>query len=350
MAHELDFSTGRAAIAVRGGAATTWHGFGETITDDDDIPAILVKAGLSWTAHKAPVHYTAEATDGAPAMQFRNVSVCYRSDTGEALGTVSDNRYQIVQPATILEFFREFLRWEGLSIETAGALKGGRVVWCLANLGPEFRHLGPGGDTTQGYVRLQTSYDGSRVTSLVGTTIRQVCANTERMIESETARQQYRVAHSTQLDAKALHAAFGFLGADFRETAETWNALQARTVTDEQAREFFCQVAGINPDDLTRNGADGKPLVSGKSRNALQALADAYRASPGANLPGARGTAYGLLNAVTYYADHVATVRDTASDGTTVARLASAWLGSGADMKARARAYAAELAGLKVAA
>jgi len=349
MAHELDFSTGRAAIALRGGAASAWHGFGEAIEDGDTLADITRKAGLDWSAHKAPVTYrTADGVERG----FRGVSVVYRDDTGEALGTASDARYTIHQPREIVEFFRDFLRAEGLSIETAGALRGGRVVWVLANLGPDFRHLGPGGDDTQGYVRLQTSFDGSRASSLVGTSIRQVCANTETMIERATGARQYRQSHASgALDARGLAAAFGLLGDQWRITCDAWTAMQARRVSDEEAREFFCRVAGIDPADIGRRDAvTGEPVVSAKALNGLQALADAYRNGPGAQLPGARATAYGLLNAVTYYADHAATVRDTYGDGKHVARLASAWEGTGAAMKERAREFAAELAGVKLAA
>lgn len=348
MAHELDFTTGRAAIALRGGGASAWHGYGEAIEDTDTLDDIARKAGLGWSAHKAPVIYrTADGMERG----FRGVSVIYRDDTGDALGTASDARYTIHQPREILDFFREFLRAEGLSIETAGALRGGRVVWVLANLGPDFRHLGPGGDDTQGYVRLQTSFDTSRCSSLVGTAIRQVCANTEAMIESATRASQYRQSHASgALDSRGLAAAFGLLGDQWRVTCDAWNAMQARRVTDEEARLFFCRVAGIDPADVGRKDANGEPVISTKALNGLQALADAYRTGPGAQMPGARATAYGLLNAVTYYADHAATVRDTYGDGKAAARLASAWEGTGAAMKERAREFAAELAGVALAA
>ena len=51
MAHELDFTTGKAGIALRGGSATAWHGLGQEILDTDSLDEIRVKAGLDLTAH-----------------------------------------------------------------------------------------------------------------------------------------------------------------------------------------------------------------------------------------------------------------------------------------------------------
>ncbi len=337
MAHELDFSTGRAAIALRGGAQSAWHGFGETIEPGDDIDTIVRKAALEWNVVKAGLFYV-DPTDGKNR-EWPGTFATVRTDTGEALGKVSGSRYHIVQPREVVTFYRDFLSDNGLAIETAGALKGGRIVWALASLGPDFKHLGPGGDATQGYVRLQTSFDGSRKTTLTPTTIRQVCANTERMIEASSSGAQFSVAHTSAFDdsAKAeLSAAFGLLGDQFKVTADYWNALQARKVTDAEAREFFLALLEVDPADVLRE-MNGKPVLSGKMRGALEALAAAYKRAPGAALAGANGTAYGLLNAVTYYADHAATVRDTAADGETMARIASSWYGTGSSLKDRAR-------------
>lgn len=341
MAHELDFSTGRAAIALRGGSVTAWHGFGEAIEDGDTLDVIQRKAGLNWTVSKAALEYT--APDGT-RRTWSDTFATVRSDTGEALGKVSGNRFHIVQPAECLQFFRDFLGANKMAMETAGALKGGRIVWALASLGPDFRHVGPGDDVTQGYLRMQTAFDGSRVTSAVGTTIRQVCANTEAMIESSTAGAQYKIPHTSRFNASELHGAIGMLGDQWRMTCDAWNALQARKVSDSEAREFFLQLLDVDPADVNRTDAQGRPVLSGKLVGALQALAGAYARGPGAGRPGALGTAYGLLSAVSYYTDHLANVRDTALDGASVARLASAWNGNGAALKVKARDMAMAMA------
>lgn len=347
MAHELDFSTGRAAIALRGGARTAWHRFGEEILPSDGPEEIARKAGLAWTLSLRPVFF--QDTDGT-FKEITDQRATVRLDTRAALGIVSADRFHIDQPADVLEFFREELAAASLNIETAGALKGGRIVWALAKLGPDFRHLAPGGDRTDGYVRLQWGNDGSRTRSLVGTTIRQICANTERMIENATRARQYRMHHSRRADWRSLKAAFGLLGDQWRVTCDVWDKLSQREVSDAEAREFFCRAVGIEPAALNAVDGHGEPVVSKRTRNVLNALADAYRNGPGAQLASAKGTAYGLLNAVTYHVDHKATVRDTSGEGADAARLAASWVGQGAAVKERARTFAMELAGIKVAA
>jgi hypothetical protein len=54
MAHEIDFSKGKAAMAYRG--EKPWHGLGFTIDEGDDVEAIRVKAGLDFEILKGDVH------------------------------------------------------------------------------------------------------------------------------------------------------------------------------------------------------------------------------------------------------------------------------------------------------
>lgn len=332
MAHELDNSTGLYAFAAVGGAQSAWHGLGQSIEPGDSIDTITQKAGLNWNAVRAPVTYNA----GGIIKSFDNQSVLYRDDTLAPLGVVSDNRYNVHQPREIMEFFADFLSDNGLSIETAGAVRGGRIVWCMAKLGSDYDFILPGSDKVAGYVRLQTSFDGSRATDLVATTIRQVCANTMRMVNADANAKGYKNKHSTQFDRDALARAFGLMGEQHRMTSEQFNALAKIKVSDSDALTFLSTLLDINPADIGKVDAKGNKLVSTKSENNLRALVTAYRKSPGANLASADGTAYGLLNAVTYYVDHAATVRDTENDGAKGARFASTQLGAGDALKQKA--------------
>ena len=333
MAHELDNSTGIYAFAAVGGAASAWHGLGQSIEAGDSIDVITAKAGLNWSANRAPVIYN--TTDGR-TMSFDNQSVLYRSDTGAALGVVSENRYNVHQPREIMGFFSDFLSDNGLSIETAGAVRGGRIVWCMAKLGPDYGFLMPGNDKVDSYIRLQTSFDGSRATDLVATTVRQVCANTMRMADADANARGYKNKHSTEFDRSGLARAFGLVGEQHRMTSEQWHAMARIKVADKAALDFFAELLDIEVSEIGKVDGQGRKLVSTKSENNLRALVTAYRKAPGAQLASADGTAYGLLNAVTYYVDHSATVRDTEGDGARGARFASTQLGAGDALKQRA--------------
>lgn len=357
MSHEIDQSKGIAAFAFAGPREDVWHGLGQQIEPGDDIPAITKKAGLDWSAKKSAVKFAVELADGTTGDRtFDNQSVLYRTDTGNELGIVSDNKYNIVQPDEIMGFFKEFLAGNGLDITTAGAVRKGRIIYCMASLGDKFRVKVPGSnDRIDTFVRLQTSYDGSRATDLVGTTTRQVCANTMRLVDVDSDRKGYRVKHSAVFDdatKDALKKAFGLLGEQHKMTSKLWNALCETAVTDEQAALFFCQVLNIDPKDLgktkivTKKGKqETVDVVHTRTANTLKELAAAFKSGPGAGLKSANGTAFGLLNAVTYWIDHKSQSRDTEGEGKVIARLASSQFGNGDVIKQQAQKLAAKLAG-----
>jgi phage/plasmid-like protein (TIGR03299 family) len=342
MAHEIDVSKGFAAFAeVRSRGQKAWRGLGQVIEPGDSLATIAKKAGLNWSVLSAPVRFT---DDDGNEQEVRDCKVNFRADTKAPLGVVSASRYNVVQPNEVLEFFRDFLADNKLSIETAGAVRGGRIIWCLAKLGKQYDFLLPGKDKIDGYVRLQTTFDGTRATDLVATTIRQVCANTMRMVDAVADRDGYRVPHSSVFDARALQSAFGLIDAQHRVTAQLWNALVERKVTIEERRKFFCDLLGFEVADLDKS-EDGKPVISSRTRNMLGELEAAFANGPGAALKSSKDTAFGLLQAVTYWTDHKAGAIDKHGDGKDRARLTSAWFGLGERTKADAEYLAAQLAG-----
>ena len=60
--------------------------------------------------------------------------VLTRHYTGGALSVVSGD-YLVVQPAEVLEFYRDFVAQQHYTLETASALDGGRKMWALAKTG-----------------------------------------------------------------------------------------------------------------------------------------------------------------------------------------------------------------------
>ena len=97
MAHMIDTTTGRAAIAYAGEAP--WHNLGQQLTPGASIETWTREAGLAYTVLESPVLYrTGAATE--PEM-FKGRKVLHRSDTGGALAVVSDS-YHVVQPAEVM--------------------------------------------------------------------------------------------------------------------------------------------------------------------------------------------------------------------------------------------------------
>ena len=278
-------------------------------------------------------------------------AVLYRDDTGAPLGVVAPG-YRIHQPAELFEAWRDELAASGLRISSAGVLKGGRVPFVCVAFGPDYRMTLPDGDTLDPYVTLATSFDGSMATRAWASTVRTVCRNT---LEAGLANRSRHASqgHRGALDVQALKAAIGMLPDAMRAERAMVEALQAAPVERNFAREILATIAGL-PAPAVALAREGRVVLpedaSGKARGTFERLMLALNEAPGAMLEGARGTAWGIVNAVTYFADHAANVRDTAKDGATLARVHSAQFGSGAEMKRDALKLAAQAGGLDLSA
>jgi len=156
--------------------ATPWHGLGNRLTQKQPLEVWQREAGMNWQIQDSPVHFKADTVGNLSTIHsFPEQKVLYRSDTKAPLSVVS-NRYQVVQPREVLEFYRDLTEVSGYELETAGVLKGGRKFWALARTGQGTALKG--NDQVNGYLLLATSCDGTLATTATPTTVRVVCNNT----------------------------------------------------------------------------------------------------------------------------------------------------------------------------
>jgi phage/plasmid-like protein (TIGR03299 family) len=114
---------------------TPWHGLGNQLTPKQPLEVWVQQSGMDWQIKESPVRFMAESAGNLGAIHsFPEQKVLYRSDSKAALSVVSQ-RYKIVQPREILEFYRDLTQLSGYELETAGVLKGGRKFWALARTG-----------------------------------------------------------------------------------------------------------------------------------------------------------------------------------------------------------------------
>ena len=315
MAHLIDMSNGRANIAFVG--TTPWHGLGQTLPAGSNIETWCQAAGLGYEVERAPVF----ASIGGQSVALANTSALYRNDTQAVLGQVSNNRYNIVQPREVMEFYRDLVADHGFNLDVAGALKGGAVVWALARDSREIRVMGQ--DVVRPYLLLSTSYDGSRATRCEFTSVRVVCNNTLQMASADASSAEGRVVvkHSNVFDEKAVKARLGIYG----ETVDAFEDLVNRLAYKPISREAKIEV-------ITKLFAsyDADERLTTASRNVMREVWVATVRSPGAGLRSAEGTAWGLVNGITNYVDFNARARSADN------RLNSAWFGKGAELKAKA--------------
>lgn len=342
MSHEIDMSNDRANIAYVG--EKPWHGLGRALTPDADIETWRREAGLGYEVLRAPVffHDALPPDEGGGLHGFPERHVLYRSDTRAPLSVVG-HEYNIVQPAEVLDFIAQCIANAGFQMEVAGSLMGGRKVWALARVNDGAPVVGH--DIVRPYLLAATSYDTSMSTTFKFTGIRVVCDNTITMaaggrlgergggqIEGDRTSGPVvtcvRVPHSQKPDFDAIRAQLGIvLTAWDRFLVEA--RLMANTKVDERFTAEFLRA-------LLREAATEEANKKAEESRAFAKLMAIVRGeAPSATLPEANGTAWGLLNAVTWYVDH--------ERGRDETRLHAAWFGAGDGLKTKARELLAEV-------
>jgi len=304
-----------------------WHGLGNQLEEKQPIEVWAKQAGMDWTIERSAVRFMAEGIGHLGVLHaFDDQQVLYRSDTNAPLSVVS-NRYQVVQPMEVLEFYRDLSEVAGYELETAGVLKGGKKFWALAKTGKSSALKGK--DQVDGYLLLATSCDGTLATTATPTTVRVVCQNT-LAVSLNGAVSAIKVPHSTSFDAQAVKKQLGIAVSGWDNFMYDMKVLSERKVKSHEALNYFLRVI-CDTKDSEKNG-----LVNERALNKVQALYNG--AGMGSMLESANGTAWGLVNAVTEYVDHHRRARNTDN------RMDSAWFGQGASIKQRALDHALLLA------
>jgi phage/plasmid-like protein (TIGR03299 family) len=333
MAHQLE------QMAYVG--ETPWHGLGNQLMQNQPIEVWAEQAGMDWRIESSNVSYMAQNQRGQSIiMPFEEQRVLYRSDTHAPLSVVSQ-RYQEVQPLEILEFYRDLTEQSGFELETAGVLKGGKKFWALARTGQTAALKGK--DVSNGYILLATACDGTLATTAQFTSIRVVCNNTLAIAlkgQSSSAG-VVKVPHSTKFDAEKIKQQLGISVHVWDQHMYEMKQLSQRKVTEREASAYFDAVfnnSSINlmePEEniiqFYRNVAEQaqqkKPEPNARAMSKVMQMFNGQ--GRGAELSSAKGTAYGLLCAMTEFADHERRAMSTDH------RLDSAWFGSGASLKQR---------------
>ncbi|MFM0212837.1 DUF932 domain-containing protein [Paraburkholderia sediminicola] len=298
--------------------AMPWHGLGNRISTKQPIEVWAQQSGITFEIRETPVRYMTDSAGRLGAiMSFPEQKVLFRSDTNEPLSVVSQ-RYQVVQPREILEFYRDLTEISGFELETAGVLKGGRKIWALAKTNQASTLKG--NDTMNGYLLLATACDGTLATTAQFTSIRVVCNNTLAVALSNGAG-AVKVPHSTSFDPQAVKKQLGVSVSSWDSFMYRMKTLSERRVKSHEAMNYFLRV-------FTDPATTATGLSNERAMKKVLALYEGD--GKGAELASSKGTAFGLLNAVTQYVDHERRARSTDH------RLESAWFGQGASIKQKA--------------
>lgn len=342
MAHELTIrANGTAEMAFVG--ETPWHHLGQNVAKGAPIDVWAKQAGMDWTAVATPLQ-GAKQPEGAPDIEFPEYKGIYRSDTLVPLSVVGKD-YNIVQPIDMLEFFRDLTEKGGWHIHTAGTMRGGRKLWAMATCEDAKRYVKGSQFKKDDMILnllLATSMDGSMKTTAMLTPVRVVCANTLRMaMAGHDGYAQVQLSHRSTFDSAHIKSILGVDAAHthFDAFMESCRAMAETPIDLSDARDVLVQifkpsaaVAKPNLNWLTANLAelDTTPAAEVQDARSVGRVLELFDGEGmGADFATAKGTRWGLLNAVTQFVDHE-------QGRTPDTRMDSAWFGRGRDSKQQA--------------
>lgn len=290
---------------------TPWHGLGNSVADSLTPEEMLVAAGLDWTVSKRGLYFTRQ--DSGLKAGKADARFALVRDTDDQFLDIVGSSYKPTQNADAMRFFKEFVEAGNATMETAGSLHNGKKVWGLAKLGDEFKLSS--GDTLKSHLLLVNHhmFGFSLVAKRVHTRV--VCQNTLSMAMGEGG-SEYRMSHLRSFDDLRISEAKDLLGLA-RDLAQDDYKVVEKLAAIKLPRELQLEELAKVFQPGQKDFSDEAIAKANRTMKLLNAFLDV---APGADLDTSQGTAWGAVNAVTYWQSHVA-------GRTPSARLDSAWLG-----------------------
>ena len=296
-----------------------WHGLGTRVENAVTAEEAIKAAGLDWEVEAKPVYTTV----GGEFQEIAYNAICRGMD-GQVY-TVASKKYTPVQNREAFAFFDGVVGTGEAKYHTAGSLGKGERIWILAKLPESFSVYG---DEVEKYILLVNSHNKTEALQMLWTPIRVVCQNTLQMALGRKLNVFYArhmPGWNREGKVKDAQQILGFCRAyydEFKERAERLAVLQLPAPDLEKYVNF--SITGKEEVEIEK--------VYKPTMDAIYKIKELVEVGRGQDNPKIRGTAWGVYNAVVEYVDHYSTPRK-------VSRLASAWFGSGANIKQRAWDY-----------
>lgn len=270
--------------------AVPWHGIGARVDKCVSIDDMLQAAGLNWQVNLHPLH---AIIDGEPVHVPGRFALI--RDTDRRVLTVTGKSWWPLQNADTLGFMRDYVEAGGATLETAGSLRKGKIVWGLARLNHSF-DVRPG-DRVNGYLLITSPHEVGKAITIRTTTVRVVCANTMAMANA-TGTVNYRQNHLTAFDISAAKEAVGNAHEQLAEAEKRAKTLANLKLSLQDAVKLVLAPA---LEFETSGLDDGQIMDTALQPKSLQEIIESINTAPGA-IP---DNGWGILNGVTHWADHV---------------------------------------------
>lgn len=279
-----------------------WHGLGTIVDEAPTAEEAIKLAGLDWQVYQRHIecdgiivpdrvgNVREKIIDNTP-------SVASFFDTGgssgqaiqkNVLGIVSPN-YQIVQNREAFDFFDNLIGTEA-RYETAGSLGNGEQIWLTAKFSKDWKIAD---DNINGYLLLSNGHDGLHSLKAAITPVRVVCQNTLYFALANALRTWNFRHHSNITDKmKDARSALGLTFKYMEELTDFGNRAADKKVTPETIETLV--------DELLR--PEQETTQSEKTLEKRKSIFEKCLFAP--DIKQYRGTAWGVLNAVSDYETH----------------------------------------------
>ena len=306
--HKSEVESGEVSLAVNLRSNPAWHSFANaTFSKDESVTTQKMLEG----AKLANWNVQLESVSSLLADNYNEIGENflvtrdnpYTEGQKDVLSVVG-SRYKTVQNEDLFSFADNL--HDGNSDvfwESAGSLKNGRLVFGTLSV-PRTMVLDPQGsnDKTELYLVVYTSHDGSVAVQSAITPVRVMCQNTLNFAMKK-AKQSFKIRHTQTVDGKiaqareALGLTFNYMD-EFEKQAQELFAIE---VTNAKFSEIINKM-------YPKPEADKKGSLK-KWENKVVLLDELYHNSPtNANI---KGTAWGVVNALTERLDYYRTARKT---------------------------------------
>ena len=300
-----------------------WHGLGVPVSNDLTPNQMMKKAGLDWTVEQIDSYVTVGDKKIPTGMK-----ALVRSSDNKVLTQVGKN-WDPVQNEEAFEFFSEYCLAGDMSMETAGSLRDGKMVWGLAKVKESF-DIGKN-DQVDSYLLFANPHEYGKSIDIRFTPIRVVCNNTLSMALASVKNQGAKLNHRKVFDADHVKETMGLASEKFSQYKDVAQFLASKNFSAKALVQYYNEV-------FPRTYQGKKPVTVEKFEDLSTTGQDAYsvlETQPGAEM--GAGTWWQALNSVTYLTDHKMG-READS------RMASAWFGRNQTRKIKAVEKAVEYA------
>ena len=300
MAHALEIQDGQVAFALRGEPA--WHGLANVLFDAEQhvsTSEMLESAKLA--------NWNVRLEDLTMPEGYRNTSenqLVVRTNPFDGVSdvlSVVGSRYKVVQNEELFAFGDGILDG-GATWESAGSIKGGRVVFGSLVVPREFI-LDPQGanDKTVTYLLVHTSHDGSTAVQANITPVSVVCQNTLNMA-IKGSNQSFKIRHTATVGGR-IDEARRVLGLTFDHMDNFEDMAKELFETSMTDLEFDKLVKSIYAEPETGSAKVAQTRWNDK----VDLLHDLWDNSP--TNATVKNTAWGALNTLTERIDYFRTGR-----------------------------------------